>query len=734
MRIKPFSFGRSARLIVAALVCALGVCAQIASYGQDELREWTDSTGAYHIKATLISMDGSNVRLRREDGKLISMPISKLSGKDQEYVKQLHGEDAVPKLDVGNLSKWQAAAAQATSEEREELNKEEEQRAPKENRTPVKRQPRANGPFEINGKTITLETNGAEIYVGSFANAKRLNPATSPRTWKLKPQALETAIPDNYHQMTVIPKQRGDSYGVFYSSGSNFYVGFRSSGFGSFTTNGSSNLCVARCDVSQGTSEIVRFFFDSNRLYDVTKDGALALANIKIASQGTFLDDPFLAIIDLSAFVDGDERDPQAIFCPYYKPQKQQNNPPNSSFANLNLRDVYINVENASMIDSARILTKCGTEATLWDLRTCQAIYSIKCRNQLFAVDPTRSYFVLADSLGLGFYDVDTGETLGYVRVARDYSNGNPLFVNHSSIAFSPSGKKLAFYAFDHVNIIDLTSGKAINSFPIPNDIQKDMTWSSDDYLLLGNYCFDIVSGAPIVLYTDGLASGSYSRICLNNIVWSCEFGALNALTLPQDETISQTKGKSLSELFALYPGAAVSIKCELNGLLNENEVTDAIKKRLQLFGLKYDPMADVVLLATTKDSGEKEEATIQSVETRDFGVFRDSRIPPSMRASMTSGIGGKVTETKDLDLIVYRQSLAVIVNGKVVKEVSDLTVGNINAERDESKTIEQQVRELNKPDAEFYTRVSIPFYASKGDGGTAVKTVDLRIGVEEPK
>ena len=100
----------------------------------------------------------------------------------------------------------------------------------------------------------------------------------------------------------------------------------------------------------------------------------------------------------------------------------------------------------------------------------------------------------------------------------------------------------------------------------------------------------------------------------------------------------------------------------------------------------------------------------------------------------MTSGIGGKVTETKDLDLIVYRQSLAVIVNGKVVKEVSDLTVGNINAERDESKTIEQQVRELNKPDAEFYTRVSIPFYASKGDGGTAVKTVDLRIGVEEPK
>ena len=56
---------------------------------KNELREWTDSTGAYRIKATYEGQEGSNVKLRREDGKRITLPISKLSDADQDYLNKL---------------------------------------------------------------------------------------------------------------------------------------------------------------------------------------------------------------------------------------------------------------------------------------------------------------------------------------------------------------------------------------------------------------------------------------------------------------------------------------------------------------------------------------------------------------------------------------------------------------------------------------------------------------------
>ena len=56
---------------------------------ENVLREWTDSTGKYRIKATFEEQDGSNVKLRREDGKRIVMPISKLSDADRDYLDNL---------------------------------------------------------------------------------------------------------------------------------------------------------------------------------------------------------------------------------------------------------------------------------------------------------------------------------------------------------------------------------------------------------------------------------------------------------------------------------------------------------------------------------------------------------------------------------------------------------------------------------------------------------------------
>ncbi|MEM7317257.1 MAG: SHD1 domain-containing protein, partial [Planctomycetota bacterium] len=52
-----------------------------------QLRVWTDSTGRYSIKATLIKFDEAHVTLRKENGEEVKLPANKLSKKDIEFLE-----------------------------------------------------------------------------------------------------------------------------------------------------------------------------------------------------------------------------------------------------------------------------------------------------------------------------------------------------------------------------------------------------------------------------------------------------------------------------------------------------------------------------------------------------------------------------------------------------------------------------------------------------------------------
>ena len=54
--------------------------------GQPRVREWTDRSGKFSVTAELVSVSGNNVRLRRADGSIITVPGDKLSDADQRYL------------------------------------------------------------------------------------------------------------------------------------------------------------------------------------------------------------------------------------------------------------------------------------------------------------------------------------------------------------------------------------------------------------------------------------------------------------------------------------------------------------------------------------------------------------------------------------------------------------------------------------------------------------------------
>jgi len=62
-----------------------------APAGDRDYRVWTDSSGTFTIMAKFLGVDGENVRLeRKQDNKVVKVPLDRLSDKDRQVVDRLH--------------------------------------------------------------------------------------------------------------------------------------------------------------------------------------------------------------------------------------------------------------------------------------------------------------------------------------------------------------------------------------------------------------------------------------------------------------------------------------------------------------------------------------------------------------------------------------------------------------------------------------------------------------------
>lgn len=75
-------------VLFALAVSAARSADDTGSEAKEPLREWSDTTGTFQIDATFVSYDDGQVKLRRFDGKVIEVDISRLSRKDRDYVRK----------------------------------------------------------------------------------------------------------------------------------------------------------------------------------------------------------------------------------------------------------------------------------------------------------------------------------------------------------------------------------------------------------------------------------------------------------------------------------------------------------------------------------------------------------------------------------------------------------------------------------------------------------------------
>jgi len=71
--------------------------------GIETQRTWTDSTGVYKTEAVLVKKNASSVTLRKADGKEITLPLSKLSAADLEYLNKAATPANVKPANAGRM-------------------------------------------------------------------------------------------------------------------------------------------------------------------------------------------------------------------------------------------------------------------------------------------------------------------------------------------------------------------------------------------------------------------------------------------------------------------------------------------------------------------------------------------------------------------------------------------------------------------------------------------------------
>jgi hypothetical protein len=94
---------------------ALGFQAEDISSG---MRTWTSSTGKFKVEAKLLSVDGDIAKLKKEDGRIIDLPVEKLSDADIAFIEELRVKAADPDNPFNNVVSDNPFAGGAKAQDR----------------------------------------------------------------------------------------------------------------------------------------------------------------------------------------------------------------------------------------------------------------------------------------------------------------------------------------------------------------------------------------------------------------------------------------------------------------------------------------------------------------------------------------------------------------------------------------------------------------------------------------
>ncbi|MCL2349593.1 MAG: SHD1 domain-containing protein, partial [Planctomycetaceae bacterium] len=528
--------------LTAVVVCSSAVLAE-------EMRTWTDSSGAFTTEASLVSFDGKTVTLKKEDGKTLSLAIGKLSEADQRYLME--------GLSSGNpFEAAERAAARA-------------QGAP---------------PPTSAAKTVDI-SNAKEV--GDYGETSWSCPPD--------PSPLENLAAKKF---------------TFRAGNVPFHSHTNDNGF-FFSRDGKKVLYALQVpkpsidakkddvdatriflgDVASGETNMVR-----NKLcltpYGLSPDGSKAMFvqspwefGIHTGQKGK--------IIIVKCTPDNKLEAPMVL-----NPFVNQGQSRNGETADVESADWVSNdhilVSYSSGFDPVLVLLNINTGKALWRLKLDFG------GDKTFTLSPGGKYCLAKAGKAMLLIETAGGKTIGTLDGVGEFGT--------AKYSFSPDGRKIASCGDEMIRIWDATTGASEEAFFIDNANSFSVfTWVSNQHLLAGNKLIDTTLQAPVWEYAGNFNNAYYFGGQFWYMMGNDDAKVLVGVTLPQKKVLNQLSGsQNDASLFAVQPGMTVALKMDSSISRDKDEIKRAMEEKLKANDLTIADNAPVTFLLKVTQEGGK--------------------------------------------------------------------------------------------------------------------------------
>ena len=606
----------------------------------EDVRTWTDSTGKHKIKATFVSVDDDRVTLEKPDGNTIEIELKKLSKADQKY--------------VADAMKAAADNSFATKEP---------------------------SPFESKPKTTAKSSRPPNDDDSSGEDAA----AGEPRSLKVDFSSAEQVNLATTEQWQVTVPTAGDGFASKPKTSAlpkkaSFFEGIK--GVAVNKVAGKAAVGFALGDPKPGTTRVVLCDLATGKATPPASAATL-MAPLAVHDDGKqivmrreefgFGNQDRLEVWTLK----GSRAERRTVWTPYDDDKWGPN------------RDVLW----GDFLDSGHFATSSrGGKVVIWSFPDLEPLTTFSIADSAVpGLSPDRKQLAYCTGKEIGIYNVVRGEVIA--------QQPTPQQLQWPSVAFSPSGKRLACTAFDKLLIWDTATGNLERTIPCTGiHVQGAVQFPDDDFVLVsGKFLFDVENQLKLWTY-DGAeqtaTTGGWTFFAATE--GDQKPGALVAVQVPQPAAKSLlNKALTQPDLFVLRSGTTVRLN--LNGIPDAAErerVRKALTDRLQTIG------------CTAGDNG-----TIELVASMEGPKDRDVRY-------MFGGGDYKMKE--------YTGRLKFIYQGQAAWETTSTNVpGVISLKKGEN--VGDKLREFEKPNYAFFEKVELPKFLQKpaqGQGAGASLTL----------
>ncbi|MEO1524132.1 MAG: WD40 repeat domain-containing protein [Planctomycetota bacterium] len=248
---------------------------------------------------------------------------------------------------------------------------------------------------------------------------------------------------------------------------------------------------------------------------------------------------------------------------------------------------------------------------TIWSLEKPRIIRQFKCNNFDAAIGGNSELIALTAPGRVSLLSGQNYEPMGVIEVEGE---GTP------KVGFSPDGRWLATSMPYMVSVYSLDSGEMVRSIPVSSATPSSVEWIDNEHVMLGrNLLCDIKRGMAVWSYRSPGASKSWGG-SLYSIVEDRRgrnsTSTLVAVKIPHSAVESAIGQVSPEELFELKEGATYSVDLQLNGMPGDKiqEIRNGLRTRFSGNGWKESPNSSTRVLVKLEQGEPKTEEYARSM------------------------------------------------------------------------------------------------------------------------